>query len=112
MRSWYYDVEAGLRKRYGEPTDELRLDWLAGWRPTPDWTFEIKQENILALARVSPPPGAAVSRWADYDLHKISVSVLYQLSTHIAGNVGLTYDIAGRNDGQGIAPYLAFWRRF
>jgi len=112
LRSWYYDVEAGLRKRYGEPTDELRLDWLAGWRPTPDWTFEIKQENILALARVSPPPGAAVSRWADYDLHKISVSVLYQLSTHIAGNVGLTYDIAGRNAGQGIAPYLAIWRRF
>jgi len=112
LRSWYYDVEAGLRKRYGEPTDELRLDWLAGWRPTPDWTLEIKQENILALARVSPPSGAAVSRWADYDLHKVTIGAIYQVSTHVAANVGVGYDIAGRNAGQGIAPYLAIWRRF
>lgn len=112
QKSWYYDVEIAYRKRMGEPADEFRIDWSAGWRPRPAWTLEFKQENIFAASHDATTPGTLAGRWSDYDLHKATLGAIYQISRTLFGNAGLTHDLAGRNAGQGTAPFIAVWKRF
>lgn len=106
---WYFNLETGVRKRFGAPADELRLDWLYGWRSgNKRWEIELKQENIIALQR----GGAGDVRWSDYDLHKLSPSARYWVGRDWAVQGGLSFDIAGRKAGQGIGPFVALWMRF
>lgn len=112
QQPWYYDIEAAYRQRYGQPADEIRLDWALGWQPRPAWTLEFRQENIFAASHQVTTPGSPVSRWSDFDLHKVAVGAVYRISPVLYGNAGIGYDVGGRNAGQGIAPFIAVWKRF
>lgn len=106
---WYFNLETGARKRLGAPADELRLDWLYGWRSgNKRWEIELKQENIIALQR----DGAGDVRWSDYDLHKLSPIARYWVGRDWAVQGGISVDIAGRKSGQGIGPFVALWMKF
>jgi len=104
---WYLNTEAGFRRRFGDPADEVRIDLAAGVRgPGKKWELELKQENITGLRNASGPSAP------DYDLHKIGLSSRYWINQSLALQLGVTRDIYGRNTGQGTAVQGALWVRF
>lgn len=104
--AWYANFEGGLRKRFGPPADEIRLDWAIGWKtPGGRWEFEAKQENIFGLRNAEAPSG-------EYDLHKFSPAVRFWASGRIGLQAGLSMDLYGRNTGKGKAALAALWIRF
>lgn len=107
--TWYFGVEAAVRKRFEDPEDEFRLDWTVGWRsPSQKWEWEFLQENLIALSHSAN----SADRWADFDLYKVTPSGRYWFSPHTAFQFGITQDVAGRNTGQGSTAFAALWLRF
>jgi protein XagA len=111
----YINTEAGFRKRFGAPADEVRFDWMLGWKsPGQKWEIDFKQENIFGLRNNNSTTQSDPYREqsSDYDLNKATLSVLYWVFPKIALQAGISKDIYGRNTGNGIAPFTALWVRF
>jgi hypothetical protein len=108
----FINVEGGFRKRFGAPADEVRFDWMVGWKsPGKEWEVDFKQENIFGLRNNS---GTTTSdpfreRSSDYDLYKATLSASYWVVPRVGIQAGLIQDLYGRNTGKGIAPFIGLW---
>jgi Putative MetA-pathway of phenol degradation len=109
--SWYTDVEAGLRKRYGPPADEARVDLAIGWRPVPDWLLLAQSFNTQGLRNASGST-AAQANGPDYDSFKLQLSAVYALSERVSVQAGGWRELGGRNAGAGNGGLLALWLSF
>jgi protein XagA len=112
---WFANIECGFRKRFGPPADEIRLDWIVGWKvPNKKLEINFRQENILGLRNNSSITASDPyrERSADYDLHKFTLSGIYSIDSNIALQVGVTQDVLGRNIGKGVGPLMALWMKF
>ena len=104
-RDYFFSAEAGYRYRTGGAADQFRLDMTAGFRPTRHWQFLLQNFNIYAVPQ-SGDPGTR------FNLHKIQLSVLKDISASSAIQLGGFSELAGRNSGAGHALFGSFWRRF
>lgn len=113
--SWFVNAEGGVRKRVGPPADEIRLDWMIGWKSTGEkWEIDFRQENIIGLRNNE---GMTLNdpfreQSTDYDLYKATLCALYWVNQRLGLQAGVTQDIYGRNTGRGFAPFAAAWIRF
>ncbi len=101
----FIDAETGYRIEVGGWADQLRADVTAGLRPTADWLLLAQSFNTVSL-------GHASSTGADYNLYRIQLSVVHDLTPHVALQVGVWRDMAGRNIALGNAAVAAIWLRF
>jgi hypothetical protein len=109
--SWYTDLEAGYRKRFGSPADEVRADLAFGWRPVSDWLLLAQSFNTLGLRNASSST-TAQTNGPDYDSFKLQLSAVYTLSERVSVQAGGWREIGGRNSGAGNGALLALWLTF
>jgi hypothetical protein len=109
--TWYTNLETGLRKRYGPPADEARIDLSFGWRPAPDWLLLAQSFNTLGL-RNATGSTAAQQNGPDYDSFKLQLSAVYSLSERVGLQAGGWRELGGRNAGAGNGVLFALWLNF
>ncbi|MDA8155259.1 MAG: hypothetical protein M0Z52_02230 [Actinomycetota bacterium] len=110
---WFIDAEGAFRKRLGPPADEVRLDWMMGWKSAGEkWEIDFKQENIISLRNNSGVIAADPYQPVNYDLSKATLSALYWAGQKTGLQAGLAQDFYGRNAGLGTMPFLALWEKF
>lgn len=108
----FYNLEAGLRKRFGMPADELRFDATLGVRPVNRWLLMAQSFNIIGLRNPGGTESAATVTGPDYDLFKVQLSVVHELTPGLELQIGGFTEYAGRNTGVGQAVFFAFWISF
>lgn len=104
-RDYFFSTEAGYRYRTGGAADQFRLDATAGFRPVRDWQFLLQSFNIYAATRSG-------DQGTNFNLNKIQFSILKDISSSSAVQLGGFTELAGRNTGAGKAVFGSFWRRF
>ena len=109
----FVSLEGGYRKRWGQPSDQLRGEASAGIHWTQRLTF-IGQ--TFAIRRVGSLPNSA-SVWnplvvPSFDLYKFQASAVIRLKPDWRVQVGYGLDFAGRNIGRGRQWTVALWKTF
>ncbi len=108
----FITFEAGFRKRFSTPADQLRGDL----------SFGKNFRSLLLLGHVSYTKGLQNDDGlssntnptvaTDYDLLKVGPSVAWRYRSGEAIQVGFLQDVAGRNVGQGQALFTTWWKEF
>lgn len=101
----FADVECAYRFRFGSPSDQVRGDAIAGVHVRDDWMILVQSYNIVGL-RNEKPGGT------DFDLSTVTVSVVHDLSTKWAAQVGALSEVHSRNYNTGNGGFVAVWRKF
>lgn len=109
----FYDAQAGVRLRFGDPADELRLDLTAGLRPKGepgdwldgDWLALVQSFGALSLRN-----GAGGDD--GFDSLKLSLSVARRVREGAHLGVGVEREVAGRNIDKGVRVKLFVWSEF
>lgn len=110
--SVFIDGEAGFRKRWESPADEVRMDLTAGIRPIPRLLLMAQSFNTIGLRNADRGGPLVLPSAPDYDLHKIQLSAVVDLDERFSLQLGGYKDIAGRNTGSGSALLAALWIKF
>ncbi|GAB0114130.1 hypothetical protein [Acidisoma sp. C75] len=103
--SGFIDLEAAYRFETEGWANQLRLDATAGLRPLPDWTLLVQSFNTVGVS--TPNPGQP-----DYNLYRMEISLVHDLTPHVAVQFGAWHDLGGRDISLGNAGVLALWLRF
>jgi len=108
-RNGYVDLGAALRRRAGNPADEVRADAVVGLALAQDWQgiAELNLIKGLGNGRGYNPVNFIDSN--DYDLAKVQLSALRSFGPAARLQLGYSHDIAGRNTGAGGGPFVALW---
>jgi len=99
----YTNVEFGVRRRFEEPADELRCQLLVGSKNRKPWEFVLQYDGTVSLknGKLTEIPQYDVIRTNEYDLHRVSGTIIY----HLRGARKLTLQyyrhVAGKNTGEG-----------
>ena len=101
----FLDAEAGYRVEEDGWADQVRADVSLGLRPAPNWLILAQSFNTISVGRAAPTG-------SDYDLYRLQLSVVHDLTPHLAVQVGVWRDMAGRDIALGNAGILALWLRF
>jgi hypothetical protein len=109
----YWDVEVGYRFRDEEPADEIKLEATLGVSPIERWLLIGQFFGTVGLRngtsiRIENNPTID----PNYDLYKVQLSIVYELTRSVRLQLGYLRDLAGRNTGAGEAALLAVWFRF
>lgn len=104
-RDGFAEAECGYRHRLGDAGDQVRLDGTFGLHVRPRLSVLAQSFNIVSTRRPRDdgPP--------DYDLYKVQLSVVYDITARWAVQAGGFAEFAGRNTGLGRAGFLALWWR-
>lgn len=109
----FVSLEGGYRKRWGQPSDQLRGEASAGIH----WNQRLTlMGQTFAIRRIGPLPDSAVV-WnplvvPTFDLYKFQASAVIRLSPDWRVQAGYGADFAGRNIGRGRQWMAAVWKTF
>lgn len=101
----FIDVEPAFRFEEDGAANQFRGDVTFGIKPDPDWLILLQSFNTVSS-------GHAASNGSDYDLYRVELSVVRNLTTATAVQFGVWHDAGGRNIALGNAGLLALWLRF
>lgn len=106
-------AELGLayRHRFGDPSDQIRLNAKFGTHLNEDWMAILEASGIFSVAEPSTPAFTALGE-DDIDLGKVSASLVYNLTDTVALSAGGFYHPYARNTGQGGGAILSVWWTF
>jgi hypothetical protein len=109
----FVSLEGGYRKRWGQPSDQLRGEAAAGIHWNQRLTF---MGQTFAIRRIGALPDSAVV-WnplvvPTFDLYKFQASAVIRLSPDWRVQAGFGTDFAGRNIGRGRQWMVAVWKTF
>lgn len=104
--SIFYSAEAGYRRRWEDPNDELSLNAFFGWSPGGSWSFILRSANTWGLSddisgREVLTTGPSFVR----NDAQLMVSYRFSNAMSLVGGVSTTY--AGENVGAGNTAFLA-----
>ena len=109
----YWNVELGYRFRDKEPADEIKFEATLGVSPIAKWLLIGQFFGTVGLRNgTSVRIGDNPTIDPNYDLYKVQLSVVYELTDSVRLQLGYVRDLAGRNTGAGEAALLAVWFRF
>ncbi|MEL6359550.1 MAG: hypothetical protein AAFR21_00590 [Pseudomonadota bacterium] len=97
--------ETAYRRRFGNGSDEVRLDGLIGVQPSEQWLF-------LGEAMGSFAVGNAEDGGADYDVVRLVPSAIYRLSSRYSLRAGASFEVATRNLDPGRRVFIGLWAEF
>ncbi|MEZ5894197.1 MAG: hypothetical protein R3C58_13770 [Parvularculaceae bacterium] len=98
-------AEAGYRRRFGDPADQLRFQATVGVEPHKRILFLAEAFGTYSL-RNEDLGGA------DYDIVKLQSSLVARLTQRMAVQAGASKEVAGRNLARGHAFFIGFWSAF
>ena len=110
-RNAFYNIEGAYRWRLEAPADEVRLDLTAGIRPNADWLLLAQSFNTIGVGNEGSR-GIVQTSGPDYDIYKLQLSGVRQLSGDLFVQLGGYTEYAGRNTGAGNAVFTALWITF
>ncbi len=102
---FFMTAEAGYRRRFGTPADQVTLDLKLGFEPMSRLLLLVDGFNSLSL-RNEDPGGA------DFDIYKIQPSVAFRVWRDAWLQAGFNHEIEGRNVVTGNALFLNIWSSF
>jgi len=99
----YVNLEFGARKHCREPHEELRYQILAGSKKWSPWEFALQYDGITNLrnAGAYDITQNSMTRTREYDLHRLTASITYQLNDKTSLTLQYYHHIAGRHTGEG-----------
>jgi hypothetical protein len=105
--SWtaFFDGELAFRYIAGAQASQTRWDMTLGVRPQPDWLVLFQTFFTFGLHNQR-------GTGADYDLYRLQLSVVKQITDNISLQIGGWHDAGGRNIALGNAIIAAIWFRF
>lgn len=98
-------VEFGVRKRFGDPADQLRLLTTIGIEPSERWGILLDAYSTKSLG--NEDPGGA-----NYDVVKLQPSIVWKATRRFSLQLGVTEEIAGRNLDLGTTYFIGVRTRF
>lgn len=101
----YFDAEAAYRLKSDGNADQFRGDVTVGITPYKNWQIMAQSFNTVSV-------GHAVAGESDYDLYRVELSAVYNVTRAIAVQFGAWHDAGGRNIALGNAGVIALWWRF
>jgi hypothetical protein len=104
--SIFYSAEAGYRKRWEDPNDEISVNAFLGWSPGDSWSFILRSANTWGVSDDSDglevlATGPSFTR----NDAQLMVSYRFRNAMSLVGGVSTTY--AGENVGAGNTAFLA-----
>lgn len=109
----YLAMEAGFRKRWGRPADQVHGELAAGLHLSDRATVAGQFYFIRGLGDLLPSERATNPLIEPrFDLYKAQVSLLVHVTKILAVQAGYQRDVAGRNVGAGHALVVGLWQRF
>ena len=109
----FYDAQAALRLRLGDPPDEVRLDLTAGLRPRGaegdwldgDWLALVQSFGVVSMRNGDGGDDG-------FDSLKLAASLGRSVREGTYLGVGMERDVAGRNVDRGLRLKLFVWSEF
>lgn len=101
----FANAEFGIRKRFSDSADQIRLLTTVGIEPLKRWTVLIDTYSIKSFEN-------EIADGADYDIVKLQPSLVWQYGKRSALQIGLSEEIAGRNIDLGRTLFVGVWSRF
>lgn len=98
-------AELGFRERFGGDAEQVRADAVVGLEPSRTWLFIIEAQTITSLRNEAPG-------FADFDLYKGQVSIVWRKSRKFSIVIGGRKEIAVRNLLPGAAGFIGVWSEF
>ncbi|MGF1659136.1 MAG: hypothetical protein ACFCUS_06885 [Rubrimonas sp.] len=106
----FYDAQAGLRLRLGDPSDEIRVDLTAGLRPRElddgRWLALVQSFSVLSLRNGDGDQSEG------FDSVKLAASAAREVRDGLHLGVGVERDVAGREIDLGTRIKLFLWSEF
>lgn len=103
--SGFAEIQAAFRHRTGNPADQVRVDITFGVRPSPPWLLLVQTFSQISRRN-------ARGEGSDYDVHKLQISVVRDITPSIAVQLGGYREFEGRRVALGSAVIAAVWLRF
>jgi hypothetical protein len=102
----YLDVETAYRVGTSGLSDQIRGDITLGLKPRADWLAIAEFTSTISTTLGDGTAGAS------YDLSKLRLSVVRNLTQTASVELGYWRDVAGRRVGLGNSIFLSCWLRF
>lgn len=103
--TWYADSELGFDPNFSGASDELKINFMVGWKTlNGQLVFEVQEWNTI---KTSAPISNA---YPNYNLFTFMGDITYWFVPGVVGlQVGLQQDLYGTNIGRGTAPVINLW---
>ncbi|HQT37998.1 MAG TPA: hypothetical protein PK231_01145 [Acidocella sp.] len=101
----YFDAEAAYRLESDGYADQFRGDITVGVMPFKNWQVLAQSFNTVSI-------GHAVPGESDYNLYRVELSAVYNVTRALAVQLGAWHDAGGHNIALGNAGIVALWWRF
>lgn len=98
-------AELGFRERFGGDAEQVRADAIIGLEPSRSWLFLIEAQTITSIRNESPG-------FADFDLYKGQVSIVWRKSRKFSVVLGGRKELSARNLHPGAAGFIGVWSEF
>jgi len=98
-------VEVGMRKRFGDAADQVRILTTIGIEPTERWGLLIDTYSTVSLRNEN-------FGGADFDVFKVQPSLVWKATRRFSLQIGMSEEIAGRNLDLGTTYFVGLRTRF
>lgn len=110
-KDYFLDVQAAYRKRFDDPADEMRFDLTAGIKPKAGWMLLAQSFNTVGLRNESGN-SFLTANGPDYDIYKLRLSVVKNITDNLSLQIGGETEYYGRNTSTGNTLVVSIWRSF
>jgi len=99
----YTNLEFGIRRFCEKGTEELRYQVLGGCKKWWPCEFALQYDGIIGLKNSEPTETLQYDAIGteDYDLHRLTATIIYHLNQERSLTLQYYHHIAGRNTGEG-----------
>jgi hypothetical protein len=109
----FYSADAGYRRRWELPDDEISLNAFIGWSPTESWSIIVRSANVWGvkegedIAEAIDEGSEVLTTGPSFERHDAQLLTSYKFhnAVSLVGGVSTTY--AGENVGVGNTAFLA-----
>ena len=116
----FYSIDAGFRKRWEVPDDEISANAFIGWSPGDSWSFILRAANVWGVGN-DVVDNTEINDAGDTDVltagpsftrhdAQLMASYKFRNTVSLVGGVSTTY--AGENVGVGKTAFLAMTLQF
>ena len=104
----FADIDTQYRHRFGNRNDQLRVSATLGLAMTPRWML-MPQAFLTYRAGVNGQSVFTQSSSDDYNLTRLQLSAVYDVSDKVRVQFGGFADVDGKNTGMGKGLLVALW---
>lgn len=109
----FFSGEVAYRLRTKAPADQIRSALTGGYHFLSKYLHLIQFEAIYSLKNGDQETSSSnPNLTSDFDLYKLGTSLVYDFYKQNRLQVGINFDVAGRNTSKGRTLLISWWRDF